>query len=329
MGQLRTRISVLGARFWRVWSLRALTQAVRRRPGAFAVFALLLLLWFFCLPRPLFRTPYSLVLEDESGELLGARVAADGQWRFPPSDSLPDKYVAALVAYEDRRFWYHPGIDPAGLARALLRNISAGKTVQGGSTLSMQTIRLARNKRRRNFWNKAVEMFMATRLELAYSKREILQLYASQAPFGGNIVGIESACWRFLGKTPSRITWSEAALLAVLPKNPSQIHPGRNRDALLARRNRLLAHLRHIGKITPLECELAQEEPLPDRPRLLPDIASHFLDRCAGGAFPRKSGIIPPVTAAPFRKNCRSASTRWSIATSSAMPTGASSILPP
>ncbi|MFN4079586.1 MAG: penicillin-binding protein 1C [Saprospiraceae bacterium] len=275
----------------RIRALDTLAQAVRRRPRTFAVSALLLLLWVFCLPRPLFRTPYSLVLEDESGELLGARIAADGQWRFPPTDSLPEKYAVALVAYEDRRFWRHPGIDPVGLARALLRNISAGSNLQGGSTLSMQVIRLARNKQRRSLWNKTLEMFMATRLELAYSKREILRLYASQAPFGGNIVGVESACWRYFSKTPSRITWAEAALLAVLPKNPAQIHPGRNRDALLARRNRLLARLRDIGKITSLDCELAQAEPLPDRPHPLPDLAPHFLDRCAGGVFsPKKRG---------------------------------------
>lgn len=262
-------------------------RAIRRRPATFLTAAALLLLWLFCLPRPLFRTPYSVVLEDESGELLGARIAADRQWRFPPSDSLPDKYVEALVAYEDRRFWYHPGVDPVGLARALRRNLSAGSIVQGGSTITMQTIRLARNGRRRNLWNKAVEMFMATRLELGYRKREILRLYAAQAPFGGNVVGLESACWRFLSKSPERITWAEACLLAVLPKNPAQIHPGRNRDALLARRNRLLERLRDAGKITPLQCELAQEEPLPERPRPLPNLAPHFLDRCAGGFFPQ------------------------------------------
>ena len=128
--------------------------------------ALLLVLYSFRLPRTSFNDPYSLVLEDRRGDLLGARIAADGQWRFPAGDSLPDKFVQALLEFEDRRFYHHPGIDPIGLLRAARQNIRAGKIVSGGSTISMQTIRLARKPKSRSFYQKLVEMILATRLEL-------------------------------------------------------------------------------------------------------------------------------------------------------------------
>lgn len=220
-----------------------------------------------------------MVLEDREGVLLGARIATDGQWRFPAADSLPSKYADCVIAFEDKRFWWHPGVDPMSLGRALWLNLSKGRVVSGGSTLTMQVIRMVRDNPSRNIWEKIVEAFMATRLELTYSKKEILSLYASNAPFGGNVVGIEAASWRYYGKHPGLLTWAEAATLAVLPNSPALIHPGRNRDALVAKRNRLLEHLRDEGKITATACEFAMEEPLPDQPLPLPQLAPHLLDR--------------------------------------------------
>lgn len=239
----------------------------------------LLLLWLFCLPRPLFQKPLSVVLEDRRGELLGARIAEDGQWRFPTSDSLPSKYEHCVVAFEDKRFWYHPGVDPISFARALWLNVKNGRVVSGGSTLTMQVIRLTRDNPSRTIWEKIVEVFMATRLELSYSKKEIICLYASNAPFGGNVVGLEAASWRYYGKRPGLLTWAEAATLAVLPNSPALIHPGRNRAALLAKRNRLLQKLWEQGLITASECDYSKEEPLPEQPLPLPQIAPHLLDR--------------------------------------------------
>ena len=211
----------------------------RRRPKTAVALALLFLLWLFCLPRPLFQQPVSVVLEDRDGQLLGARIATDGQWRFPESDSIPAKYAACVIAFEDKRFRWHPGVDPLSLFRSMGLNIRRGKVVSGGSTITMQVIRMARENPSRNVWEKIVEVFMATRLELTYSKRSILNLYASHAPFGGNVVGIEAASWRYYGKSPHFLTWAEAATMAVLPNSPALIHPGRNRNALMLKRTRL------------------------------------------------------------------------------------------
>lgn len=240
---------------------------------------MLLLLWLFCLPRPLFQKPLSVVLEDRKGELLGARIAEDGQWRFPTNDSLPIKYQQCVVAFEDERFWYHPGVDPFSLARALWLNLKNGRVVSGGSTITMQVIRLARDNPSRTIFEKIVEAFLSTRLELTCSKKEILCLYASNAPFGGNIVGLEAASWRYYGKRPGLLTWAEAATLAVLPNSPALIHPGRNRNVLLEKRNRLLQKMLEKGLLSATECEYSKEEPLPEQPLPLPQLAQHLLDR--------------------------------------------------
>ena len=269
------------------WGGRAAQRARsfgRRRPRTTAAGIILLGVWFFCLPRPLFEKPVSKVVEDRHGELLGARIATDGQWRFPAIDRVPPKYADCLVAFEDKRFWWHPGVDPAGVVRSLIQNMRRGKVVSGGSTLTMQVIRMARNNPSRTVLEKVVEIAMATRLELTYSKRAILALYASNAPFGGNVVGLEAASWRYYGKRPELLTWAESATLAVLPNSPALIHPGRNRNALLAKRNRLLERLRDQGKFTASECDLAASEPLPDDPLPLPQLTPHLLDRLTATA---------------------------------------------
>ncbi len=117
----------------------------------------ILLLWLFCLPGDLFSgVPYSTVVTDRKGELLGARVADDGQWRFPPSDTLPDKFVKALIEFEDRSFYYHPGVNVQSLARAAVQNFRNGRVVSGGSTITMQVIRLSRRESR-TIWQKIIE----------------------------------------------------------------------------------------------------------------------------------------------------------------------------
>lgn len=235
--------------------------------------------FLFCLPRPLFDTPYSYAMYDTNDNLLGARIAADGQWRFPIASEVPEKYAEALIAFEDRRFYYHPGIDPFSLGTAMVTNIKQGKTVRGGSTIPMQVMRMAGNQPRRSIWNKGKEAIQAVRLHLSYSKKEILALYASHAPFGGNVVGIEAACWRYFGKSPDLITWSEAALLAVLPNSPSLINTGKNRDLLEQKRNKLLQSMLEIRTIDSFEYELALLEFIPEHPLALPMAAPHLLDR--------------------------------------------------
>jgi penicillin-binding protein 1C len=238
------------------------------------------LLWYiFALPNPLFRDGVSTVLEDAQGTLLGARIAADGQWRFPAADTVPAKFAACIVAFEDRYFYQHIGINPAALFRAIGQNIKNRKVVSGGSTLSMQTIRMARKVKSRNIFSKLLEATLATRLELRYSKREILSLYAANAPFGGNVVGLEAASWRYFGKSPQALSWGESATLAVLPNAPALIHFGRNRAALLAKRNRLLDKLAKYQVLDGESAALAKAEPLPEAPLPLPQLATHLLDR--------------------------------------------------
>jgi penicillin-binding protein 1C len=237
-----------------------------------------LLVWWFCLPDPLFDASYSTVLLDRNEQLMGARLAKDGQWRFPGQDlEVPETFEKAIVVFEDKRFFSHWGVDMIAFGRAMRDNIKSGSVVSGGSTLTMQTMRLARDKGKRNVWQKAIEMIWAWRAEVSYSKKDILQLYAAHAPFGGNVVGLGAASWRYFHKTPDQLSWGEAATLAVLPNAPGLIHPGRNRDALMAKRNRLIDRLETEGLIDATEASLAREEPLPIAPHPLPDIAPHVL----------------------------------------------------
>ena len=249
--------------------------------------------WLFCLPRDLFKgTEYSTVVESAEGELLGARIAADGQWRFPPCDTVPQRFATALVQFEDRQFWWHPGVNPVAMGRALVQNLRSGHVVSGGSTLTMQVIRLSR-QRERTVWQKIVESVLATRLELRCRKRTILALYASHAPFGGNVVGLEAAAWRYFGRPASELSWAEAATLAVLPNAPSTLHLGKGREELLAKRNRLLKRLLEHGDLSADTYEAALEEPLPDAPLPLPSYASHYVERCPKGVRTRTSLRLP------------------------------------
>ena len=248
------------------------------RYGVIIVIGNILLLWFFCLPRNLFEgVSYSTVVTDRNGELLGARVADDGQWRFPPSETLPEKFVKALIEFEDHRFYAHCGVSARGIVRAIVQNLRNGRIVSGGSTLSMQVIRLSRQKPR-TIWQKVVEMFMATRLEARYTKEEILRIYASHAPFGGNVVGIDAALWRYLGDSGADLSWAEAATLAVLQNAPSLIHLNKNRNALLGKRNRLLSRLHEKGELSDDDYCLAIEEPLIGEPYPMPQYTPHLVE---------------------------------------------------
>ncbi len=251
----------------------------RYRYYLLSAFVCLLIFYLFSLPAQLFNDPYSTVLEDRNKNLLNASIAADGQWRFPEGVTLPEKYIQAVVLFEDKRFYNHIGVDMLSMARAVRQNIYSGHVISGGSTLSMQLIRLARKNKSRTVFEKIIEVILATRLELRYSKEEILALYAAHAPFGGNVVGIEAASWRYFGRNPQELSWSEAALLAVLPNNPSLIRPGKNQNLLKIKRDRLLSRLSEQGLIDGLTLELAMDEPVPDTPLQLPRLAPHLLDR--------------------------------------------------
>lgn len=262
-------------------ALEHILSFIRTRPAIsslIAGFVVLCIVYLCCLPRDLFEgTTYSKVLTDRNGELLNAKIAEDGQWRFPPSDSVPEKFCTAITTFEDRWFRWHPGVNPVSLARATYQNLSSGRVVSGGSTITMQVIRLSRN-RERTVWQKMTECILATRLELRCSKDEIMALYAAHAPFGGNVVGLEAASWRYFGKPASELSWAETSTLAVLPNAPALIHPGRNRDLLKQKRDRLLQMLYDRGEIDSTDLALACDEPLPDKPLPLPQYAPHLAD---------------------------------------------------
>jgi penicillin-binding protein 1C len=246
----------------------------------FLTFSSVLLICFaLCLPYPIFNKATSTILEDYKGNLLAARIADDGQWRFPTSENVPDKFKIAICYFEDEYFYYHPGVNPVSLIRAFYQNIKANKVISGGSTISMQTIRLSRNGKSRTLFEKAKEFFLALRMELTYSKNEILNMYASNAPFGGNIVGLETASWKYYGRSPDKLSWGEITSLAVLPNAPSLIYPGKNQDKLKLKRNKLLDKLYKAGEIDKFTCNLAKEEVLPNKTYPIPRIAPHLLDR--------------------------------------------------
>ncbi|MDN3633083.1 penicillin-binding protein 1C [Neolewinella lacunae] len=235
--------------------------------------------WLFCLPNPLFRAPLSTELLSTEGELLSARIAEDGQWRMPAADSISPKLATAVIVYEDRRFHRHWGISVAGIVRAVRDNWRAGRVVSGASTLTMQVARMARGNRPRTLWQKLIEGIWATRLEVRYSKEEILDFWLANAPFGGNAVGAEAATRRYYGRSPANLSWGEAATLAVLPNSPGLIHPGRSRTALQEKRDGLLDDLAEAGYLDRESADLAKLEPLPDAPYPLPRSADHLLER--------------------------------------------------
>ncbi|GAA4793568.1 penicillin-binding protein 1C [Olivibacter ginsenosidimutans] len=239
------------------------------------------LLYYFSLPRTLFDEPYVTVLESTEGNLLGAKIARDGQWRFPEQDTIPEKFKQCLVNYEDQYFYYHWGFNPVAMVHALLQNYRSSRVVRGGSTITQQVIRLSREHQQRTYWEKLIELILATRLEFRYSKDKILNLYSAHAPFGGNVVGLEMASWRYFGIKPDQLSWAETATLAVLPNAPSLIYPGKNQQILLQKRNRLLHKLLDKRIIDSLTYNLSLAEALPQKPYDLPQTASHLLDRVA------------------------------------------------
>lgn len=274
-----------------------------------SILLFILFLWggmYLLVPRTLFPVSYSTLLYSSEGNLLGARIAPDGQWRFPATDSLPDKFITCLTTYEDRYFFYHPGIDAAAILRAAYLNVRYHRVVSGGSTLTMQLARLARGNRDRTVYEKSIEMCWALFLETTHSKKEILNLYASHAPFGGNVVGIETAAWRYFGRSASDLSWAESATLAVLPNSPALIHPGRNRKQLKTKRDKLLYTLKERNIIDNTEYELSCMEP-----RRKPGTLTQRSSSSAGtaGRPAHREYVSPHRYSIPCRNKPRNSST--------------------
>lgn len=257
-------------------ALLPLRDYVRRFPVRVVLFILALfagIAFYNCLPSPLFNTPTCTVLYSREGTLLAASIADDGQYRFPALDSVPEKFAACAIAYEDRYFYWHLGINPVALSSAFVSNLRAHRIVRGGSTLTMQVARMLHPRAKRNYANKLIEALWALRLECSYSKHEILALYASHAPFGGNVVGLDAAAWRYFQTAADNLSWGQMAALAVLPNAPSSIYPGRLSEAFRKKRDQLLRVLYEQGTIDAETLELSLLEPLPEPPSQLPQRA--------------------------------------------------------
>jgi penicillin-binding protein 1C len=224
-----------------------------------------------------FDDPYSIVLLGDNGELLGATTAADGQWRFAGAAPLPNHFITSLLSFEDRHFYGHQGVYLPSILRAAIQNSQHKKIVRGGSTISMQLARIIRKNPARTWLEKLIEAIIAWQIEQSHSKSEILSLYAHHAPYGGNVVGIEAAAWRYYGRPPDQLSWSAHATLAALPNAPALIYPGKSQDRLRLKRDKILAFLYQSHQLSEQELEVAMMEELPQRPHPLPQWAPHLL----------------------------------------------------
>ena len=238
------------------------------------------LLLILAVPIPEQVSDHSLVLYDAEGQLLSARIATDEQWRFPLHGDIPKMMETCILLYEDEYFHLHPGFNPVSIIKALNSNLKAGRIVRGGSTITMQVMRMARGNRTRTIGQKLIEVLGALKLELFYSKKEILHMWATMAPFGGNTVGASTAAWRYYQRALENLSIAEYATLAVLPNSPSRVHLGRGVDTLTQRRNRLLNKLYQRDIIDDTSLQLALEEDVPDVQLDLPQVGLPFLQFC-------------------------------------------------
>ena len=224
--------------------------------------AMLLVLDFaFPPPLPKARDTSTLVVARD-GTPLRAFADRNGVWRYPATmESVSPLYLQALLNYEDRWFWKHPGVNPWALLRAGGQWLRGGRIVSGGSTLTMQVARIL-DPHTRTPWGKAKQLLRALQLEAHLSKREILQLYLERAPFGGTIEGVEAASWAYLGKPASRLSQAEAALLAVLPQSPSRLRPDRHPEAARRARDKVLRRMVALGVWTQAQVDDARIEPV-------------------------------------------------------------------
>jgi penicillin-binding protein 1C len=224
-------------------------------------------------PLPLPKDDLARVVLAEDGTPLWRFADANGVWRYPVQTSeVSPYYLDALLTYEDRWFYEHPGVNPLALVRATWQNLTGARVVSGGSTLSMQVARLL-DPHSRTFHGKLRQLWRTAQLEWHLSKDEILNLYLNRAPFGGTLQGVAAASWAYLGKSPAQLTHAEAALLAVLPQAPSRLRPDRHPQRAQQARDKVLRRLAEFQVWPQSAVDEALEEPLLLAPRLEPSLA--------------------------------------------------------
>ncbi|EDP63299.1 Penicillin-binding protein 1C [alpha proteobacterium BAL199] len=244
------------------------------------------------LVRPLERaTDPSLTVTDRDGRPLRVFLSADDTWRLPADpDRIDPGYQAMLIAIEDQRFADHLGVDPLAIVRAVGQMIGAGRVVSGASTLTMQTVRLL-DPQPRTLGAKATEAARALILERRLDKREILALYLTLAPFGGNLEGVRAASLAYFGKEPIALTPAEAALLVAIPQAPERLRPDRHPQAARIARNRILIRAADSGTIPANVAAEAMTDPVPTIRRPMPMHAPHLTRRIALAAAPGTASI--------------------------------------
>lgn len=236
-------------------------------------------------PPPLAMPAVSPVVLDTDGTLLRAFTVDDGRWRLPVAvEDVDPRFIDLLIAYEDRNFAAHPGVDPGAVLRAGWQAISNGRIVSGASTLTMQTVRLLTGNRERSLCRKLLEAARALQLERRLSKDEILARYLHAAPYGGNVEGIRAASLAYFGREPGRLTLAQAALLVALPQSPEERRPDRHPEAARKARDRVLDRLAARGAIPAAEAAIARREQVPTRRRPVPRHAPHLARRLVAAA---------------------------------------------
>ncbi|MEW5509460.1 peptidoglycan glycosyltransferase PbpC [Pseudomonas antarctica] len=224
-------------------------------------------------PLPLPKDDLARVVLAEDGTPLWRFADANGVWRYPvQTREVSPYYLDALLTYEDRWFYEHPGVNPLALLRATWQNLTGARVVSGGSTLSMQVARLL-DPHSRTFHGKLRQLWRTAQLEWHLSKDEILNLYLNRAPFGGTLQGVAAASWAYLGKSPAQLTHAEAALLAVLPQAPSRLRPDRHPQRAQQARDKVLRRLAEFQVWPQSAVDEALQEPLLLAPRLEPSLA--------------------------------------------------------
>ncbi|MET3660864.1 penicillin-binding protein 1C [Aquamicrobium ahrensii] len=246
-------------------------------------------------PPPLPERPVvSAEVTDRDGHLLRAFATPDGYWRFDTSlDHVDPAFLDMLIAYEDKRFWDHSGIDLLALGRAALQFAGNGRIVSGGSTLSMQLARLIEPRANRSIAAKLRQIARAAQIERRLTKREILEYYLTLAPYGGNLEGVRAASLAWFGKEPTRLAVSESALLVALPQLPEKRRPDRNAQSARAARDRVLERMVSAGLLGEREAARAALEEVPSYRRAMPSLAAHATLRAlrAGGEPPPRLTI--------------------------------------
>mgnify|MGYP001180067104 FL=1 len=223
----------------------------------------------------------SQVLRGDGQEIINLRLTNSGHWREPAQlERIDPQLIKMLIAYEDKRFWQHFGVDPLAVMRAAISLAKSGKIKSGASTLTMQTVKLMHPElRKRSFKNKLSQMAEAIRLEAHWSKEEILEAYFTLAPYGGNIEGIEAATEAWFQKSPSQLTFTEAALLVALPQSPERRRPDLFPDAAFEAKSKVLEVIKDRIGLDPKKLEELKKEPLPVRLSKTKSISPHLADR--------------------------------------------------